>query len=95
MCDFQYLPFQRKENGSYESILDKLVVKPFMARSEFLARDTPLFLPPVLFSRLDMPQKYSFEADKMRRRLEEHSSVSTPESIMRKGCTLLCFVFHF
>ncbi|XP_025114194.1 general transcription factor 3C polypeptide 5-like [Pomacea canaliculata] len=85
MCDFQYLPFQRKENGSYESILDKLVVKPFMARSEFLARDTPLFLPPVLFSRLDMPQKYSFEADKMRRRLEEHSSVSTPESIMRKG----------
>lgn len=51
MADFQYLPIVKGNNGNMEQIHDKIVFNTFMDRNEFLDRDVPVFLPPVIFSR--------------------------------------------
>lgn len=70
LCDFQYLPFQKKKDVSgdgktFESILDLVrVIK--LERADWMTRDlekTPLFLPPAAFSRMDTVQDYSFRRD--------------------------------
>ena len=64
MVDFQYLPMTRNEDGSYKGLLDKLMLKSFMTKSEFLKRDAPLFITPLIFSRLDLPGEYDFRPDR-------------------------------
>ncbi|XP_041369834.1 general transcription factor 3C polypeptide 5-like [Gigantopelta aegis] len=64
MADFQYLPMTRNEDGSYKSLLDKLMLKSFVKKSEFLKRDPPLFLTPLIFSRMDLPSEYDFRPDR-------------------------------
>ena len=56
MADFQYLPFNRAESG-YENISHQLHLKENVDRNEFFNRDAALFLPPVIFSRFDLPDK--------------------------------------
>ena len=51
MADFQYLPIVKGNDGNMEQIHDKIVFNTFMDRNEFLDRDVPVFLPPVIFSR--------------------------------------------
>nr|XP_022327588.1 general transcription factor 3C polypeptide 5-like isoform X1 [Crassostrea virginica]XP_022327589.1 general transcription factor 3C polypeptide 5-like isoform X1 [Crassostrea virginica]XP_022327590.1 general transcription factor 3C polypeptide 5-like isoform X1 [Crassostrea virginica]XP_022327591.1 general transcription factor 3C polypeptide 5-like isoform X2 [Crassostrea virginica] len=57
MADFQYLPIVKGNDGNMEQIHDKIVFNTFMDRNEFLDRDVPVFLPPVIFSRFDYPDK--------------------------------------
>ena len=58
MCDFQYLPVVQRDDGSQEALLDKLVMKKLTPQSEYMSRDAPLFLSPILFSRLDSPSDF-------------------------------------
>lgn len=51
MADFQYLPVVKGSDGKQEQIHDKIVLTGFQDRNEFLDRDVPIFLPPVIFSR--------------------------------------------
>ena len=58
MCDFQYLPVVQRDDGSQEALLDKLVMNKLTPQSEYMSRDAPLFLSPILFSRLDSPSDF-------------------------------------
>ena len=74
LCDFQYLPMQRKEKDgekqkrTYESIydriyFDRLVDSSWLEQSESSSPSPPLFLPPAAFSRMDVPQDYQYRRD--------------------------------
>ena len=67
LCDFQYLPMQRKEeNGEkkYESIYDRIYFDRLVGSSWLEGKETsPLFLPPAAFSRMDVPQDYQYRRD--------------------------------
>ena len=53
MCDFQYLPVGRAPStGTPQSILHQLTINSFLPECEVMSRSVPLFLPPVVFSRL-------------------------------------------
>lgn len=56
MADFQYLPFKKTESG-YENISHQFHLHQNVDRNEYLARESTLFLPPVIFSRFDIPDK--------------------------------------
>lgn len=51
MADFQYLPVVKSKNGKLEQIHDRIVLSDFVDRNEFIDREVPVFLPPVIFSR--------------------------------------------
>lgn len=57
MADFQYLPVVKSKNGKLEQIHDRIVLSDFVDRNEFIDREVPVFLPPVIFSRFDYPDK--------------------------------------
>lgn len=77
MCDFQYLPVIKVENpgasqsistkeshcGPYKEILSQLVPGFEDDRDEYMARNLPLYLPPLLFSRRQLPVSFQFEDD--------------------------------
>ncbi|KAL5012603.1 hypothetical protein ScPMuIL_011154 [Solemya velum] len=63
MADFQFLPMQKKDDGQYESLLNKLTFKDQINYQEYCNRDVPLFIPPVIFSRNDMPGDYLFRKE--------------------------------
>jgi general transcription factor 3C polypeptide 5 (transcription factor C subunit 1) len=65
LCDFQFLPMVRKDRdektdeSKYESILHKVVLDRLMTSDELMENHddkTPLFVPPIAFSRMDIPQ---------------------------------------
>ena len=92
MCDFQYLPVIRKEGGSHENLLDKLVIKKLTTQSEYMSRDAPLFLSPVMFSRLDCPKDCGLMASKPG---DGPTSTEQPTETVAVGmllfeCLLLC-----
>lgn len=57
LCDFQFLPMSKKSDGSgeMESIYEKLVPRGLPSMS-WLQENSPLFLPPAAFSRMDTVQ---------------------------------------
>ena len=69
LCDFQYLPMQRKEESGekkYESIYDSIYFDRLIGSSwldDKEASRSPLFLPPAAFSRMDVPQDYQYRRD--------------------------------
>ncbi|KAK3769134.1 hypothetical protein RRG08_067111 [Elysia crispata] len=79
MCDFQYLPVERNQTAStstatrsdkdsYSEILSQLAPRFEDEREEYLSRKTHLFLPPLLFSRRQIPVPFQFEDDQPSRR---------------------------
>ncbi|CAH8856120.1 unnamed protein product [Trichobilharzia szidati] len=72
MADFQFGPYERvptsaKNNKpestdtNYKIFYNDLIIKePTTMIDEYLSRDMPLYLPPVLFSRQDTPSVYNF-----------------------------------
>lgn len=75
MVDFQFGPFERvlpdqaylkpfstaDEDNQYRVFYDDIVLRePSTKLEPFLCRDTPLYLPPLLFSRADVPFLYNF-----------------------------------
>lgn len=56
MADFQYLPFERTETG-YENISQQFHLNRNVDRNEYFSRKASLYLPPVIFSRFDIPDK--------------------------------------
>ncbi|VDP94654.1 unnamed protein product [Echinostoma caproni] len=75
MVDFQFGPFERlsmsdtyskpfsisKEDNQFRVFYDDIVLKDPTTRLEpHLCRHTPLYLPPLLFSRSDVPFLYNF-----------------------------------
>ena len=63
MADFQYLPMQKKDDGQYESFYDKIVLNKLTSYNEYFNRDVPLFMPPLLFSRVDTPCDFLYKPD--------------------------------
>merc|ERR1719309_855879 len=63
LCDFQYLPMQ-KENGKpgHVSIYPQVFFKKLVS-SDWVDREAPLFIPPAVFSRMDVPQDYQFRRE--------------------------------
>ncbi|CAL8098072.1 unnamed protein product [Calicophoron daubneyi] len=75
MADYQYGPFERipqcsaeaqdsstfGENEKFRVFYEDLVIRePTATLDPYLSRDTPLYLPPLLFSRQDTPFAYNF-----------------------------------
>ena len=73
MVDFQYLPMFAKpsspgsQDKEYTSIFDKLIVKNPGDIKDWLHNDVPLFLPPIIFSRMDMPMEYLYRSEMQHR----------------------------
>lgn len=73
MVDFQYLPMIAKpsspgsQDKEYMSIFDKLIVKNPGDIKDWLHNDVPLFLPPIIFSRMDMPMEYLYRSEMQHR----------------------------
>uniref|UniRef100_T1J199 General transcription factor 3C polypeptide 5 n=1 Tax=Strigamia maritima TaxID=126957 RepID=T1J199_STRMM len=65
MVDFQILPMER-ESGSYKPINDELLPK-IMEKSNWVKEESPLFILPPVFARLDNPGDYLFGKDPTRR----------------------------
>ena len=63
MSDFQYLPVQKQEDGSYKSIYDQIVLDKLISHKEYFNRDAPLFMPPLVFSRVDTPCDFLIRPD--------------------------------
>ncbi|GFS15985.1 general transcription factor 3C polypeptide 5 [Elysia marginata] len=77
MCDFQYLPVMKTQNqtagqstsagsggqSSYREFLSQLVPQFDDEREEYFSRPVPLFLPPLIFSRRQIPVPFQFEDD--------------------------------
>ena len=59
LADFQYLPMIKNDKGEYESKVDQLVLKKMEPKS-WLDAETPLFIPPPIFSRIDKPVDYCY-----------------------------------
>ncbi|XP_076455107.1 general transcription factor 3C polypeptide 5-like [Babylonia areolata] len=82
MCDFQYLPVSRREDGSYENHLDKLVMRKFLPEEDYMSLDAPVFLSPIMFSRFDTPQDYGFL---LKRRKKDTTTAMQPSEILAAG----------
>jgi len=78
LCDFQYLPTEKTESGEHRSIYSEVFFNKLVP-SSWVERDTPapLFLPPAVFSRMDVPQDYQF-----RREASSEKSGSMPQNII-------------
>uniref|UniRef100_A0A0B6YA37 Transcription factor IIIC subunit 5 HTH domain-containing protein n=1 Tax=Arion vulgaris TaxID=1028688 RepID=A0A0B6YA37_9EUPU len=63
LCDFQYLPVTKEANGKYKDILS--IIRPNIKddRTEYFSRNVPIFLPPISFSRRELPAPYNFETE--------------------------------
>jgi hypothetical protein len=62
MCDFQYLPMEKERvegdgEGRLVSIYDQVNIDRLVTTS-WLNTPAPLFIPPAVFSRMDVPQDY-------------------------------------
>lgn len=73
MVDFQYLPMVAKpsspgsQDKEYMSIFEKLIVRNPGDIKDWLQNDVPLFLPPIIFSRMDMPMEYLYRSEMQHR----------------------------
>lgn len=66
MSDFQYLAMHSGPDGNQTSMYDKvLMLKP--EKEEFFMNDLPLYIPPPIFSRLDMPADYYYRPETQHR----------------------------
>ena len=66
LCDFQFLPMSKNPNGSYKDITKQVDVPSVSVSREELctnSESTPVFLPPLAFSRTDQPQDYFFRKE--------------------------------
>ncbi|XP_064458696.1 general transcription factor 3C polypeptide 5-like [Ornithodoros turicata] len=54
MVDFQFLPMERKGDGTYQSLLDTIIPSG-LPSTDWLDGEAPIFIMPQVFSRLDMP----------------------------------------
>ena len=57
LCDFQYLPMTKDESGGQVSIYPEVFFKGLVG-SDWIEKEAPLFIPPAVFSRMDVPQDY-------------------------------------
>lgn len=72
LCDFQYLPMVRKDS-QYESIKSQTMLDHLPTTKEMEEEgNTPLFLPPMAFSRTDTIQDYHFRRDTEKKDLPEN-----------------------
>lgn len=64
LADFQYLPIERKNTGEFVDMQNELINfkidDPFQPITDFLSRDLPVVVSPMVFSRFDRPVKYYF-----------------------------------
>ncbi|GAB1606986.1 general transcription factor 3C polypeptide 5-like [Argonauta hians] len=77
MVDFQYLPMMshptttaggsESQGKTFSSIFDKLVVNSPEDIKDWLKIDVPLFLPPIIFSRMDSPMEYLYKSEMQHR----------------------------
>lgn len=65
MCDYQYMSVKKNENNDFESMLPSVCLEEFskLTHEEVFQRETPLFLPPLTFSRTDTQQDYFYKND--------------------------------
>ncbi|XP_046542986.1 general transcription factor 3C polypeptide 5-like [Haliotis rubra] len=85
MADYQYLPVERKEDGSCRNLLPELHLTGLTGREEFLSRDVPLFMPPMIFSRIDTPVEYLYRPDKVMNRNAQKGLDHLPPHLIGTG----------
>lgn len=78
LCDFQYLPMQRGDAGQpqHVSIYPQVFFNKLVG-SEWIEQQAPLFIPPAVFSRMDVPQDYQY-----RRETTSDKNIGTPHNII-------------
>ncbi|ESP04832.1 hypothetical protein LOTGIDRAFT_229926 [Lottia gigantea] len=82
MCDFQYLPTIQKLGQKPVSLLNQLKISDFVKQKEYLERDVPLFMPPVIFARMDVPADYLFRQNQFHGTGDKNSDLETQENLI-------------
>ncbi|XP_071111591.1 general transcription factor 3C polypeptide 5-like [Haliotis cracherodii] len=85
MADYQYLPVERRGDGSCRNLLPDLHLTGLTGREEFLSRDVPLFMPPMIFSRIDTPVEYLYRPDKVMNRSAQKGLEHLPPHLIGTG----------
>lgn len=81
MVDFQFLPMEKKaDGGGYESLLDQLI-PPTMPSLDWLKEETPVFILPQVFSRLDTPAVQPLR-DEPKRRVMPGRPSGRPDNVL-------------
>lgn len=81
MMDFQYLPMERHKDGTgYKSLLD-LLIPPTLSPISWLQGESPVFILPQVFSRLDTPAVQPLR-DEPRRRVLPGKPSGRPENVL-------------
>lgn len=79
----------------YESILNKLSMNTMVDRTEFLSRDVPMYLPPMVFSRFDLPDKaYLFRPSVAHREGYIDPDIKRPQNLIGTGITIIMFLIQ-
>ncbi|XP_060572664.1 general transcription factor 3C polypeptide 5-like [Ruditapes philippinarum] len=63
MVDYQYLPMKTNKDGSHESIYEEVRMNKLVPRKEYMNADVPLFIPPVMFARVDRPCEFHYKQE--------------------------------
>lgn len=97
MVDFQFLPMEKKADGSgYESLLDRLI-PPAMPSIDWLNEETPVFILPQVFSRLDSPAIQPLR-DEPKHRVVPGKPSGRPDNVLggtrHRRVKFACFLNH-
>ncbi|KAM7304704.1 general transcription factor 3C polypeptide 5 [Ixodes scapularis] len=97
MVDFQFLPMEKKaDGGGYESLLDQLI-PPTMPSLDWLKEETPVFILPQVFSRLDTPAVQPLR-DEPKRRVMPGRPSGRPDNVLggtrHRRVKFACFLNH-
>ncbi|XP_067140904.1 general transcription factor 3C polypeptide 5 [Centruroides vittatus] len=83
MMDFQYLPMVNTPKEGYKSIIPTIIPRGLQFPSWY-KESSPLFIMPVMFSRLDMPSNYNFRRDSVAQDVSKAQKTKTPPNIIGK-----------
>ncbi|CAN7993076.1 unnamed protein product [Ixodes hexagonus] len=97
MVDFQFLPMQKKaDNSGYESLLDQLI-PPMMPSLDWLKEETPVFILPQVFSRLDTPAVQPLR-DEPKHRIMPGKASGRPDNVLggtrHRRVKFACYLYH-
>ncbi|XP_045195557.1 general transcription factor 3C polypeptide 5-like [Mercenaria mercenaria] len=82
MVDFQYLPVKTKKDGTYESIYEKVCLNKLVPLKEYMNQDVPLYIPPMMFARVDKPCDFQYKQEMKHRPDYKNPDTDRPANLI-------------
>ena len=85
MVDYQYLPMKTNEDGSHESFYEKIRLNKLIPLKEFMSQEVPLFIPPMMFARVDRPCEFHYKQEMKHRANYRNPDNDRPPNLIGTG----------